>query len=134
MQAPQLYLLAVDSCRLLGLPSTPQLYLKSSAEAAVYYLMLPEQARLHGHSGSSAPMVALPAQPLAGVMAAREGAARGAPASAHLPPGAEGLVLHQHSCASLMGAGGSGSSLVAAGAEGQGWQCALVLTSGLVDL
>lgn len=33
-----------------------------------------------------------------------------------------------------MGASGRGSSLVAATAEGRGWQCALVLTSGLVDL
>ncbi|KAL4424429.1 hypothetical protein ABPG77_006367 [Micractinium sp. CCAP 211/92] len=133
-QAPQLYLLAVDSCRLLGLPSTPQLYLKSSAEAAAYYLMLPGEARLHGHNGSSAPLVSVLSQPPAGVMAAREGAARGAPASAHLPADAEGLVLHQHSCASLMGAGGSRSALAAAAAEGQGWQCALVLTSGLIDL
>ncbi|KAL4437050.1 hypothetical protein ABPG75_004189 [Micractinium tetrahymenae] len=135
-QLPQLYLLAVESCRLLGLPSTPQLYIKSSGEAAAYYLMLPGPTRLHGLNGSSASSAADPAQSSAVASPARSAAAAaGGAAPAASPAAADGLVLLQHSSASLLGASGSGSGLgAAAAAEGQGWQCALVLTSGLVDL
>lgn len=129
---PQLYLLAVESCRLLRLPSVPQLYIKNSAEAAVHYLTLPEQTRLHGLNGSSAFTPAEPAQCSVAEPPAKSGATVGTAPAASTP--ADGLVLMQHSSASLLGVSGSGSSLAAAAAEGQGWRCALVLTSGLVDL
>lgn len=43
-QVPQLYLLAVDASRMLGLTSTPRLHLLSSREAAAHYLLLPAGA------------------------------------------------------------------------------------------
>ena len=104
MQVPQLYLLAVESCRLLGISSTPQLYIKNSAEPAAYYLLLPAQARLHGLAGSMAEQPAM----------------------------AAGLAGQQPEAA--FGSSGSSGVTGAAGAEGQDWQCALVLTSGLLDL
>lgn len=125
LQLPQLYLLAVDSCRLLGLATTPQLYVKSSSEAAAYYLMLPSDARLHGLNGSSA---AAETQPGAGTQ----------PAAPTLPPSTPpegGLVLPQPSSVSVLQEERSGATLLpAVAAEARGWQCALVLTSGLVDL
>lgn len=94
-QAPQLYLLAAEACRLLGLGGAPPplLYVKSSGEAAAYYILLPADARLHGLNGGSA--------------------------------------------AELAGSSGSSSVDAAADAAGGGLQepqCAVVLTSALVDL
>lgn len=133
---PQLYLLAVEGCRLLGLATTPALYIKSSPEAAAYYLLLPQSTRLHGLNGS------VPPQPTGGQVAAGGGSVSsraggggggsGKAAAKPLQPGeAEGLelLLPSSSCAA---AEGSSAGLVAGAA--QEWQCALVLTSGLVDL
>lgn len=90
LQAPQLYLLAAEACRLLGLGGAPPLlYVRSSGEAAAYYLLLPADARLHGLNGGAA------------------------------EPAAEG--------------GSSSSSSVTSSSQDPP-QCAVVLTSALVDL
>jgi len=136
---PQLYLLAVESCRRLGLPTTPALYIKSSPEAAAYYVLLPQSTRLHGPNGSLPPQPAGGQAPAGG--AASSSRASGgsssssgrvvAAAKAQQPGEAEGLelLLPSSSCAAD---GGGNAGLAAAAA--QEWQCALVLTSGLVDL
>ena len=124
---PQLYLLAVEGCRLLGLVTTPALYIKSSPEAAAYYLLLPQSTRLHGLNGS------VPPQPTGGQVAAGGGSVSsraggggggsGKAAAKPLQPGeAEGLelLLPSSSCAA---AEGSSAGLVAGAA--QEWQCAL---------
>lgn len=133
---PQLYLLAVECCRQLGLATTPALYIKSSPEAAAYYLLLPQSTQLHGPNGS------LPSQAPAGGLGAAGGAGLGSraaggsgarpPAAKALQPGeAERLELLLPS-SSLAAEEGSAAGLVATAA--QEWQCGLVLTSGLVDL
>lgn len=60
LQVPQLYLLAVDACRLLGLATTPCLFVRNSQEAAIYYLQVPAAlaAAFHGQNGSLAPTAA----------------------------------------------------------------------------
>ena len=137
---PQLYLLAVEACRQLGLATTPALYIKSASEAAASYLLLPGDARLHGPNGS------VPAGQPAGQQASGQvGPAAAAPSSrgggsgrAALgvqarPVGDEEgleLLLPSSSCRRVEGAGSAGVAAAAA----QDWQCALVLTSGLVDL
>jgi hypothetical protein len=137
VQVPQLYLLAVEACRLLGLPTTPQLHVKSSSEAAAYFLLLPGHAALHGLNGGLPPDDAA--------------SAAGSP----LPDGAACVVSSSgSSCrgldggSTLTGAGSSAGGVrlgyeppcdeaasgYVCGAERRDWQCALVLTSGLVDL
>ena len=135
-QVPQLYLLAVECCRQLGLATTAALYIKSSPEAAAYYLLLPQSARLHGPNGS------LPLQAPTGGVSAAGGAGSGSraadgggarpSATKALQPGeAEGLELLLPSSSQ---AAGEGSAAGLAATAAQEWQCALVLTSGLVDL
>ena len=120
-QVPQLYLLAVESCRLLGISTTPQLYVKNSAEVAAYYLLLPGQTRLHGLNGSLAEGQGVMAAGLAGQQ-----------------PGAASGSSRAGSPRELLAGTGSSSGscgvAAAAGAEAQDWQCALVLSSGLLDL
>lgn len=133
-QVPQLYLLAVEGCRQLGLAATPALYIKSTSEAAAYYLLLPADARLHGPNGSVPPPqaggqagqapAATSSRGVGSGRAAREAQARPARDS-------EGLELLPPS--SSWRREDAGSAGVAAAAA-QEWQCALVLTSGLVDL
>ena len=93
---PALYLLAVEGCRLLGLDTVPQLYIKSSSEAAAFYLLLPSDSRLHGMNGAAAPP----------------------------------LPQHQKQ----PGPAGAGAGACPPRPHEGGWQCAVVLTSALVDL
>ncbi|GAB4817978.1 hypothetical protein N2152v2_005024 [Parachlorella kessleri] len=58
-QLPQLYLMAVDACRLLGLAPTPRIYVKNSTEAAAYYLQVPATpGAFHGLHGALAEQAA----------------------------------------------------------------------------
>lgn len=139
---PQLYLLAVEACRLLGLGGTPQVYVKSSSEAAAYYLLLPSSARLHGLNGGAAPPSGAAAGAPAGAGAGAAGAAGGTPAQPSPPStassdgsqGARGLTLHAISSGPEPGSGGSTARSAVAAVEGRDWQCAVVLTSALLDL
>ena len=126
LQVPQLYLLAVEGCRLLGLTTTPQIYVKASGEAAAYYLLLPADARLHGFNGSSAD------GPACTAAAAAAAGGHAAPASRAASPGSGLTLVQSSSMATLEGL--PGGSLVSVASEVQEWQCAVVLTSGLVDL
>lgn len=117
---PQLYLLAVDACRLLGLPGTPRLYIRSSSEAAAYCLQVPSAAcpPFHGLNGELAAAAAAGRQESG---SSSGGAGRAAAAAAPAAEQAAGGESWESSCA--------------AGSAGRGrWECALVLTSALVDL
>lgn len=146
-QAPQLYLLAAEACRLLGMPdAAPQLWVKGSSEAAAYYLILPADAPLHGLNGGPPPEPALPGTcvasaagtpgtpgspaPAAAAAAAAGGAAESARSSSS---GTYGLELQpSRSLAEVSAARSLGGAVAAV--EAQQWRCALVLTSALVDL
>ena len=142
-QAPQLYLLAAEAARLLGMPdAAPQLWVKGSSEAAAYYLLLPADTPLHGLNGGPPPEPAavagaLPAAgntpaPAASSSAGAAAAGAAVAQSARSVAGSEyGLELQPTS--SLADPSSLAGSAVAAVAA-QEWRCALVLTSALVDL
>lgn len=133
MQVPQLYLLAVEACRLLGLQdTTPQLYVKSSSEAAAYYLMLPADAPLHGLNGSSAGEQLDGADGGAGETAGAQAASPAAQSARSVSSTNSAYGLELLPSPSLLDPPGQGCAVAAV--EAQEWRCALVLTSGLVDL
>lgn len=116
LQVPQLYLLVVEAARLLGLRTAPQLYVRSSGEAAAHYLLLPASARLHGLNGGAPPQPPQQQQP-----------APAAAAEVEEPEETRGLRLLEPGSCRVRGEG-------IGTAQAQEWQCAVVLTSALVDL
>lgn len=92
-QVPQIYLLAMEAARLLGISTTPRIHVLTSNEAAAYYLQVPAGGcHFHGLGGSLA----------------NNGSSGG-----------------RSSGSTIGSAGGTG---------GVQWECAMVLTSRLIDL
>eukprot|EP00887_Chlorella_sp_A99_P005256 scaffold1.g5256.t1 len=111
-QAPQLYLLAVDACRILGVSAAPRLYVLPSAEPAIYYLQLPADTAFHSLAGGLARTTRAPGPPQL---------------PAALPSGSEPR-------AATAAEASEGEAPAGGSSTGMNWEPALVLTSRLVDL